>query len=85
MPDATVIFFNNSFVESSTRSRAGQAEESCFDSGQGQEILSSPKRPDQLWVVPVLLFQEVPAFLFLGLGRPCRESYQSPTLVPSQE
>ena len=81
MPDATVIFFNNSFVESSTRSRAGQAEESCFDSWQGQEILSSPKRPDQLWVLPVLLFQGVPAVLFQGLGRPCRERYQSPALV----
>jgi hypothetical protein len=82
MPDGTVTFFNNSLVESWTRSRAGQPEESCFDSGHGQEISSSPKCPDQLWVLPTLVFQEVPAGLFLGLGRPCRERYQTPILVP---
>jgi hypothetical protein len=75
MLDATVIFFNTSSVESWTRARAGQPEESCFDSGQGQEISPSPKRPDQLWVPPILLFQEVVAVIFLGLGRPCRERY----------
>ena len=48
---------------------------------QGQEVSSSPKRPDQLWVPPILLFQEVLAVLFLGLGRPCPERYQSPTLM----
>jgi hypothetical protein len=72
------LFSSISFVESWTRSRAGQPEESCFDSGHGQEISSSTKRPDHMWVLPILLFQKLLAVLFPGLGRPC-ERYQSPT------
>jgi hypothetical protein len=55
-----------------------RTEQPEFDSQQGQEIFSTPPRPDRLQGPPSLFIQWVPGTLPPEVKRPGREAYNSP-------